>query len=129
MITEIRSGKKILALVIDLTSLKEGTFPATSPSWALQLLLMKRKKGYIVAKHTHGKLKKVTHQPQEAIVVIKGAIEARIFSGNGKLVAKKHVSAGQCLLIIEGGHEIKFTKNTLAYAFKDGPHKDDKVFL
>ena len=129
MITKIRSGKKILALVIYLSSLREGSFPATHPSWALQLLLMKRKKGHIVAKHTHKKLRKVTRQPQEAIVVVKGAIEARIFDSKGKLAARKKVSSGQCLLMLEGGHEIRFTKDTLAYAFKDGPHKDDKIFL
>ncbi|MEK7131324.1 MAG: hypothetical protein AAB797_01130 [Patescibacteria group bacterium] len=129
MITEIKSGKKIFALVFDLASLKEGTFPVTNPLWPLQLLLMKRKKGHVVAKHTHKKIRKFSQQPQEAIIVIKGSIQASIFNNRGKIIAKKNISAGQCLLMADGAHEVKITKNALIYAFKDGPYVDDKVFL
>lgn len=129
MVTKIKSGNKIFALVLDLSSIKEGTFPITDSSWSLQLLLMKRKQGHVVAKHIHKKIRKVTKQPQEAIVVMKGAIEASIFDRKGKIIAKKNVSSGQCLLIVDGAHEIKITKNSLIYAFKDGPYVEDKIFL
>src|SRR3989344_793341 len=109
MVTEIKSGKKIFALVFDLSAIKEGTFPVTDPAWPLQLLLMKRKKGHVVAKHTHKKIRKFSQQPQEAIVVIKGAIQASIFDNRGKIIAKKNISAGQCLLMADGAHEVKVT--------------------
>jgi hypothetical protein len=101
----------------------------THPSWPLQLLLMKRKQGHVVSKHMHKKIRKITQQPQEALVVIKGAVQASIFDRKGKLIAKKNISAGQCLLIVDGAHEVKMTKNSLIYAFKDGPHVDDKISL
>ena len=129
MVTEIKSGNKILALVISLSSIKEGAFPVTDPSWPLQLLLMKRKRGHVVAKHMHKKIRKISKQPQEALVVIKGSVEASIFDEKGVFIAKKHVSAGQCLFFIDGGHEVKMTKNALIYAFKDGPYVDDKIPL
>ncbi len=129
MRTEIKSGGKIFAILFDLSSLQEGTFPVTDPSWAIQLLLMKRKKGHVVAKHMHKRIPKVTRQPQEAIVVVKGAIEASIFDRKGKLLAKKDVVAGQCILIVDGAHEIRVTKNALMYAFKDGPYVDDKISI
>jgi hypothetical protein len=129
MTTEIKSGNKIFARVFDLATIKEGSFPVTDPAWPLQLLLMKRKKGHVVAKHMHKKIKKFSQQPQEALVVIKGAVEAKIFDRKGKFLAKKKVKAGQCLLIVDGAHEVKFTKDSLAYAFKDGPHIDDKIPL
>ncbi len=129
MVTKIKSGNKIFALVISLSSIKEGTFPVTDPSWPLQLLLMKRKQGHVVTKHTHKKIRKISQQPQEALVVIKGSVEASIFDEKGVFIAKKHVSAGQCVFFIDGGHEVEMTKNALIYAFKDGPHMDDKIFL
>ncbi len=129
MITEIKSGNKIFALIVNLASVKEGTFPVTDPTWPLQLLLMKRKKGHIVSKHTHKKIRKVTAQPQEAIVVVKGSIEAKIFNRKGKILAKKNVSSGQCLFLVDGAHEVKVTKNAQIYAFKDGPYVDDKILL
>ena len=65
----------------------------------------------------------------EAIVVVRGAIQASIFDRYGELIAKKSVSSGQCLLIIDGAHEVKVKKNALMYAFKDGPYREDKVML
>ena len=129
MITEIKSGNKIFALLIDLKEAKEGAFAVTHPSWPLQLLLMKRKKGHVVTKHMHRKIKKFSKQPQEALVVVRGAIEADIFDRKNKLLAKKKVTSGQCLLIVDGAHEVKFTKHSLVYAFKDGPFVNDKISL
>lgn len=129
MVTEIKSGNKILALIFDLSTIKEGSFPVTDSSWPLQLLLMKRKKGHVVAKHMHKKISKISKQPQEAIVVVRGKIQASIFDRKGKIIAKKNISAGQCLLIVDGAHEVKVTKNALMYAFKDGPYVDDKITL
>jgi hypothetical protein len=129
MITEIKSGNRIFAVVFDLSSSKEGAFPVTDPSWPLQLLLMKRKQGHVILKHMHKKIRKISKQPQEALVVMKGALRASIFDRKGKLLAKKNISAGQCLLMVDGAHEVKITKNALIYAFKDGPYVDDKIFL
>ena len=129
MITEIRSGGEMFAGIFDLESIQEGTFPVTDPRGSIQLLLMKRKSGHVVAKHTHKKIVKTTQQPQEAIVVIKGVIEASIFDEKGDLIEKKKVTAGQCLLIIQGGHEVRIIEDALIYAFKDGPFVDDKISL
>lgn len=129
MRTEIKSGAEIFAVLVDLESIQEGTFPATDPLGTIQLLLMKRTKGHVVAKHTHKKITKTTQQPQEAIVVIKGAIEASIFDEHGDLIENKKVTAGQCLLILRGGHEVRVIEDALMYAFKDGPFLDDKIAL
>jgi anti-sigma factor ChrR (cupin superfamily) len=129
MMIKIKSGNKIFALLLDVREIKEGSLPVTDPSWPIQMLLMNRKKGHIVAKHTHKKILKSTKQPQEALVVIKGAIEASIFDNYGKLIKKQKALPGQCLLIVDGGHEVKMSKNSLIYAFKDGPYVDDKISL
>lgn len=129
MITKVTSANRIFALVIDLSSIKEGTHPVTDSSWPLQVLLMKRKAGHVVGKHLHKKIRKISQQPQEALVVVTGALTASIFDRKGKFIAKKNVSSGQCLLLVDGAHEVKFTKNSLVYAFKDGPHVDDKILL
>lgn len=118
-----------MALVVDFASAKEGTHPVTPVAWPLQLLLMKRPAGHVVAKHMHKRIRKTSQQPQEALVVIKGQLEAKIFDRKARFIAKKKVTAGQCLLLVDGAHEVKFTKNSLIYAFKDGPHKNDKIAL
>ena len=129
MRTEIKSGEELFAVIVDLESIQEGAFPVTDPRGSIQLLLMKRKSGHVVAKHSHKKITKTTQQPQEAIVVIKGTIEASIFDEKGDLIEKKGVTAGQCLLIIQGAHEVRVMEDALMYAFKDGPFVDDTIPL
>ena len=129
MITEVKSDGEIFAIHASLGDLKEGTFPSTDPSWSIQLLMMNRRAGHIVAKHTHKKITKTTNMPQEAIVVIKGAILASIFDRSGSLITKQTVSAGECLLIVDGAHEVEVTEDALIYAFKDGPYVEDKIPL
>ena len=132
MTTEIRQkggSRKLFALLLDLKGLKEGSFGVTDPRWSIQTLLMNRKKGHVVKKHMHKKILKSTKQPQEALVVIKGELLANIFDRKGVLLAKQAVSAGQCLLILDGAHEAVFKKDALVYAFKDGPYIDDKIAL
>ncbi len=129
MRTEITSAGEIFAIALDLESIQEGSFPATDPAWSIQLLLMNRKKGHVVAKHTHKKIPKTTQQPQEAMVVIKGAIEASIFDEKADLIEKITITAGQCLMILRGAHEVRFLDDALVYAFKDGPFTDDKIAL
>lgn len=127
MTTEIKSGNKIFAILLDISDIDDGTYPVTNPSWSIQMLLMKRKSGHIVPKHMHKKILKSTKLPQEAIVVIKGSIEASIFDRKGIIISKQNVSAGQCLFIVDGAHEVKVIKNALIYAFKDGPYINDKI--
>jgi hypothetical protein len=129
MVSEIKLGNKIFALIVDLRTIQEGTYPVTNPKWSLQLLLMKRNKDHVIAKHVHKRIEKVTKQPQEAIIVIKGAIQISIFDRKGKFIAEKKVQAGECALILDGAHEVKMIKKSLVYAIKDGPYVDDKVFI
>src|SRR3989344_3333832 len=129
MITRIKSGNKIFALLVDFKNLDEGPLPITSPSCSLQMLMMKRKREYVVKKHMHKKLPKYSKQPQEAVVVVKGELKAIIFDRKGNILAKKKVSEGQCLFMMDGGLEVKITKNALAYEFKNGPYVEDKIPL
>jgi len=101
----------------------------TDPSWSLQLLVMNRTKGHVVRKHMHKKLSKSSSQPMEAMVVVRGEIQVNIFDRKGVLLAKQAVRAGQCLLIVDGAHEVVFKKNALVYGFKDGPYIEDKIAL
>ena len=127
MISEIKSGKKIYGLIVNFFNASQGTHSASDPAWPLQLLLMKRAKGHVVSRHMHKRVEKVVKQPQEALVVIRGAVRAVIWDRSGKKIGTYNVSAGQCLFLADGAHEIEFTKNTLVFAFKTGPYVDDKI--
>ncbi|OGG45165.1 hypothetical protein A2673_03680 [Candidatus Kaiserbacteria bacterium RIFCSPHIGHO2_01_FULL_50_13] len=129
MIKEIKVGKKTYGLIIDLADAVSGAHPATDPRWPLQLLLMKRPKGHVVPKHMHKRLPRITRQPQEALVLVRGEVRVVICDRKKKRIGTYTVKAGQCLFLADGGHEVTFTKNTIAYEFKTGPYVADKISL
>lgn len=126
-IREIKVGKKVIGIIIDADKFSSGAHPMTPDEWPLQLLTMKRPKGHVVPNHMHKRIKKVTTQPQEAMVVIKGAVRVVIADRKKKHVGTYKVKAGQCLFLADGAHEVTFTENTLAYEFKTGPYVSDKI--
>ena len=126
---EIKVGNKVFAVIIDLADAPSGAHPATDAAWPLQLLTMNRESGHVVPKHMHKRLIRTSNQPQEALVVIRGAVRAVIYDRKGKVVGRCNITAGQCLILADGGHEVAFTKDTLAYEFKTGPYMDDKIKL
>ncbi len=128
-IKEIRMGRKVIGLIVDARHFPRGAHPSTDPSWPLQLLTMNRQKGHTVPKHMHKRIKKTTTQPQEAMVVVRGEIRVLICDRKKKTIGVHIVRAGQCLFLADGGHEVTFTKDTLAYEFKTGPHVADKISL
>ncbi|MDP2705016.1 MAG: hypothetical protein U1D31_01115 [Patescibacteria group bacterium] len=129
MITEIKSGNKIVALLVDNSDIQDGTHPITDSKWSLQLLMMRRKVGHVFAKHTHSAIDRSIPDLQEAIVVTEGKLLITVCEREGKDVGAYEVSAGQCLFLADGGYKIEVLKDAAFYEFKNGPHEDDKILL
>jgi len=129
MITKISSNGKLVALLIGGSDVDDGTHPITDSAWSLQLLMMKRKKGHVFAKHTHKVIERATELLQEAIVVCKGKLLITVCNRAGEDIGPYEVSTGQCLFLVDGGYKVEVLEDTEFYEFKNGPHEDDKILL
>lgn len=129
MITEIKSKDKLIALLVGNVGIEDGTHPVTKSAWSLQLLMMRRKKGHIFAKHTHKILDRVTTNLQEAIVVNEGKLLITVCDRKGEDIGTYEVLSGQCLFLVDGGYKIEVLEDAAFYEFKNGPHEDDKILL
>ncbi len=129
MITEIKLKDKLIALLVDNASIEDGTHPITKSAWSLQLLMMRRKKGHVFAKHTHEASERTVQDLQEAIVVNEGKLLITVCERTGEDVGAYEVKAGQCLFLVDGGYKIEVVEDAAFYEFKNGPHEDDKILL
>ncbi len=129
MVTEIKKGEKLIALLIDNGDIADGTHPITPSAWPLQALMMKRPTGHVFAKHTHAVIERTTATLQEVIVITKGVVSVTVCDRSGEDVGVYTVSAGQCLFVVDGGYKIEVIKDAAFYEFKNGPHSDDKILL
>jgi hypothetical protein len=129
MIQQIRSGDSVVALLIGNADIPDGTHPITEHEHSLQMLMMKRGKGHVFAKHTHAVLDRSTTQLQEAVVVTKGRLLVTVCTRAGEDLGGYEVSAGQSLMLVDGGYTIEVLEDAAFYEFKNGPFKEDKVLL
>ena len=122
-------GKKLVAIKASLRSVREGTHPLSSPNDALQIMTMKRAKGYIAKAHNHVPARRETKLLQECLVVIKGKIRLDLHDAQKHCFKKVIVKEGEAMLILDTAHEVRYLEDTLAYELKNGPFIDDKKFL
>jgi hypothetical protein len=127
MITEIKAGDNVIALHIDPKDTELGVHPLSKDDSSLQVLLMKRSKGYMVSKHGHRRVERKTSIRQKSIVVIRGIMHVTLCDDLGKECGQCEVSAGQCLYLLQGGYSIEMKEDCLFYEFKNGPHQEDKI--
>lgn len=129
MIQEIASKGKVFAFIAAASDIADGIHPLTDPTLPLQVLMRKHGKGHRVEKHAHKEVARTSTRLNEGLVVIEGELRAQIFDDDGDDIGIYTVTAGQCLLMIAGGHEIEMTADTIVFEFKNGPYYDDKILL
>ncbi|MCI0561190.1 MAG: hypothetical protein MN733_22110 [Nitrososphaera sp.] len=131
MITKITLHDQVIGLLVDNADIEDGTHPITPSEWPLQLLMMRRKKGHVFAKHTHKIMDRQIPMLQEAIVVNQGKLLITVCDRGGEDIGDYEVSAGQILFLANGGYKVEVIEDAAFYEFKNGPHPgiDDKVLL
>lgn len=129
MTRELKVGDSVVALVLDTADVDFGAHPISDPSAPLQVLMMKRAAGYVVAKHAHKKMDRVASTRQKAVVVISGTMKVVVCDMAGTDAEPTLLTAGQCLYLIDGGYKIDMQTECKFFEFKNGPHVEDKIIL
>lgn len=122
-------GSTLIALIADAAALDEGVLPMSDAAWPLQAMLMARKSGYVVAKHTHKPVVRETERTGKAIVIVSGRLSVTFCDGAGTEIETHEVGPGTCVFLLEGGYTIEILDDAGFFEFKNGPFQDDKIML
>jgi cupin fold WbuC family metalloprotein len=124
---EIFCNKALVCVIV--RKVKNGTTPITNSKEPLQLIAHKHSKNTYIKGHVHSPKKRTTKKLQECISVIKGKIKVRLFSSNKKFLKNVYLSAGQVILLIDGGWSVEALENSEFVEIKNGPFIEDKVII
>lgn len=116
-------------IAIRFKEFKDGAIPLTDPLEPLQLLVHKRPKGKHTPAHTHLPKKRVTEKLQECLVVIKGKIRIDLYGPDKKNFKYIFLSAGEVIILMNGGHSVHLVKESEIIEIKNGPFVEDKVLI
>ena len=99
----------------------------------LQVSCKKLKQSDSFRPHKHLPLERNTLTTNEAWVIIRGTIRAKLFDTDNTLYSEQTLKQGDCLICFNAGHSFKVLENdTILYEFKNGPYygaEKDKEFI
>ena len=125
------SNERLLALI-----LRRNYFPndinfISQPDNNLQIATMSRGKSKESKPHRHVDNVRTIVGTSEVIIVTRGKIQISIYDFDDKPLATYKLKKLDVVYFLEGGHSIKFGRNSRIYEIKQGPYlfDKDKIFL
>lgn len=120
---------KNVLIAIRVKKFKKGSVPLTDPTESLQLIAYKHREGKYTKPHIHKPKKRVTSKLQECLVVIKGKIKVDLYTPDKKFFKYIYLSAGEAVMLTNGGHGVHVLKDSEIIEIKNGPFIEDKVMI
>lgn len=114
---------------IRVSSFPKGTVAHTNPEEALGLLTLKYPKGAYLKAHVHIPKKRTTSRLQECFIVRKGKVRVDLYGPDKRFFKYIYLKQGQVFLAVNGGHGFRVLEDCEIYEVKNGPFRQDKVFI
>ena len=126
MIEKIEHENKIYAIILRSEKIINGVEFLTPKDYPLQLGAQQRKKGEVVQPHIHKDCERKITKTQEMIHVDNGEMEVSFYTEKKEKIKTTVLKSGDTILLSEGGHGMKFIKDTKIIEIKQGPYVDVK---
>ena len=131
MIEKITEGNTIYAVV-----LRPSNHNHRGPRWiteeddALQVSVSRYEAGEEVRKHTHHPRARTVRETQEVLTVMEGWAVVSVFNDSGALLQDVELIPGDSIVLLRGGHSLRYPRTTTFVEVKNGPWRgDDKEYL
>ena len=102
--------------------LEPGLRWVTEQRSALQLGWHLRPAGHVVAPHVHHERPLTSGLPQEFLLVQRGSMRVDFYDGERRFMCSRFLRAGDCLLLVSGGHGFEMLEETELLEVKSGPY-------
>lgn len=128
-------GEGLMAIIIpeEASTSKASEFLTPENGCSLQLGLIHRKDGDVVAPHYHPPVTRNISGTPEVLVIRSGQVILDLYTHSDKqLVHSYHLSYGDIVLLLnEAGHGLRFLSATQILEVKQGPYAKqvDKLYL
>lgn len=122
---EVVSDGKILARHVTQKDIKPGLISFTSDNEFIQVVTWGHyEKDKYLQDHWHNEFERTAMRTYEAVYVVKGAIEARLYTLDLVYVETIKVSQGEILILLESAHGYTvLEEDTTVLEIKNGPFK------
>lgn len=88
----------------------------------LQLGYMNRPDNYVIAPHTHNKIKREVYFTEEILFIRSGMVRVDFYDDNQQYIISHIVRSGDIVILKAGGHGFKVIERADIFEVKQGPY-------
>ena len=121
-IERIVDGDRPLAIILRSEYEPASIEFLTTNDQSLQLGVMRRPRGHVIAPHIHKPVPRTVQYTYEALFIVRGRLEVTFFSERRSVVAKRELRQGDCVMLMTGGHGFRVLEDCKMIEVKQGPY-------
>lgn len=124
---KIYHNKVLLGICV--RKFSSGTNAITSTDEPMQVVALKHKKGEEAKPHLHADRRRQIIKTQSCFIVKQGKIRVDVYNREKKFIKSLTLKAGDFYITLAGGHGVTYLTDTEMVEIKNGPFKEDKIFI
>jgi len=125
LIENIKHNDQIYAIIIKNQFNKEGIHFFTPPEFSQQLGYMHHPPGKKIEPHFHNAVERNVIYTQEVLLIKKGKLKVNFYDDDRQFIAERILSAGDVILLSNGGHGFEVLEELEMIEVKQGPYCGD----
>jgi hypothetical protein len=122
MITEIKNGSQLLAIILSRDFNQPGIHFFTPHHFSQQLAYMRHPAGKIIAPHVHNPAPRTVEYTVEVLFLKRGKLRVDFYDEAQKYLESRILQAGDVLLLSTGGHGFEALEEIEMVEVKQGPY-------
>ncbi|MBB37802.1 MAG: hypothetical protein CL515_02495 [Actinobacteria bacterium] len=119
---EIQYSGERYAIVLNTSESPEGLSFITQDSDYIQAGMWNYKKGTNLPAHYHNYFERVSYRTSEAVYVVEGKVECKIFTEEGEPIWEGILNKGQLIIQLQGAHKYTILEDAIVVETKNGPY-------
>lgn len=129
VVEQIIHNQILLSIIIRSNFQKDGIEFFTPDNFSQQLGYMNRPSGYVIPPHVHNLVPREVILTQEVLYIKSGKVRVDFYSDDKIYLESRVVSAGDVVLLAQGGHGFEMLEPSEIIEVKQGPYcgEEDKV--
>lgn len=125
MIEHIYSGDRLLAIIIPQNYRAAGVNFITPHNLSQQLAFIQHPPGRVIEPHCHNPVSREVLYTQEVLLLKKGRLKVDFYDDDRKYLESRILSAGDVILLADGGHGFEVLEEIEMIEVKQGPYAGD----
>ena len=124
-IEEVKKKNKLLAMIIRNDFFCEGVKFITPDEYSQQIAYMHHPVDKEIAAHVHNMVHRNVVLTQEVLFIKKGVLRVDFYDEYEDYLESKDLYAGDCILLVSGGHGFRVLEEVEMIEIKQGPYVGD----